>query len=747
MPVTPEQNDISKNLVIDEKDTRELVSEVIEIIRENIFPIILFFIVSLIITLSYIYTSENIYRSTTLLKVENQNQTNIFENSLVSEFSPKSLNNINDQILFLKSFSFRDRVAKVISDSLFHATPTITLSLLIHNQEELKTKPRFKSKDEIRSLLQLMDIKQKDELNALEISAEGPQFNELSFITNLYALEYLNYLNEESKQDLTNLKGFLKDEIVKKTDELREVEDEIQSFLAANNIVDVNSYFENLFSRINNLDEILGEINLEVISTRRNLDSLNSFLQTTSDETIQGIEAELNKTTLVEIQKQLNALKIQRDLDLILAEDGVIRENLRKKYDPKIELLTTLRQNQFKAFIGNLKSDTPISKDKLIVDIIEKRNALDLALLRKNFFKAKYDSLSNKLDSYQHIQVNYTDMMRKKMSIEKLFSLLEEKYQETKILERTRIGNGYILDSGEENQSPIKPNKSKILFYGIFLGLFLGFAFAFLRSFFDKSIKSPEVLEKKGVSLLAWIPSLKSTGEFSRKDLDLMVLKNPKANASESFKALRTRIHFARLDSENFKTILVTSSIPSEGKTTVAVNLAASFAQTTKKTLLIDCDLRKPRIHEVFGTKKDPGLTDYLFGSVTLEAIEHSTEEPNLTFITSGTIPPNPSEILGSKEMKNFLELLKSRYDLILIDSPPYVAVTDSEILFNLTDGTVMVAKADHTPLDLLMKSYTQLYLTDHKKLLGAVLNNFSAKAGYGSYYSYYYYYAKSDKK
>ncbi len=164
-----------------------------------------------------------------------------------------------------------------------------------------------------------------------------------------------------------------------------------------------------------------------------------------------------------------------------------------------------------------------------------------------------------------------------------------------------------------------------------------------------------------------------------------------------------------------------------------------------KKVLLLDCDLRKPRIHAVFESERYPGLSDYLFGNASLEEVTRATRLPSLNYITSGTIPPNPSELLGSNQMKSFLEKLKLIYDIIVVDSPPFISVTDPEILVRITDGTILVVQANKTPMEPFIRSFEGIMHIGRNKFLGSVLNNFMYKQAYGYYYNYYYYYSKAD--
>jgi capsular exopolysaccharide synthesis family protein len=222
-----------------------------------------------------------------------------------------------------------------------------------------------------------------------------------------------------------------------------------------------------------------------------------------------------------------------------------------------------------------------------------------------------------------------------------------------------------------------------------------------------------------------------------------VVLDESDSHISESFRAIKARIQHSKGDSEIPKLILVTSPAQGEGKSFVSVNLAGSFAQSNKRTLIIDCDLRRPKIQIIFGVDKKPGLVDYLFNKVKLEDIIRKTKMNNLSYITSGSIPSNPSEILDSSSMKNFLLEIRDFYDLIIIDSAPIVAVIDAEILAKLVDGTILIISADKTENRLMMDAVNKI---NHNKVpfLGTVLNNFKYKSGYGYYYKYYYNYSSS---
>lgn len=216
----------------------------------------------------------------------------------------------------------------------------------------------------------------------------------------------------------------------------------------------------------------------------------------------------------------------------------------------------------------------------------------------------------------------------------------------------------------------------------------------------------------------------------------------PKSPISESYRTLRTNIQFAAVDQENIKTILVTSTQPGEGKTVTSANLSIVMAQAELKTVYVHADLRRPTGHKIFNVQNVKGLTTYLGGQVSIEEIIQDTNIPNLSVITSGPIPPNPAELLASKKMEKFLDGLKEKFDMIIIDTPPILAVTDATILSKKVDGCLLVVSSGLTNKEMAAKAKQQL-VNANAKILGVILNN--KKLSKKEYSTYYYY--ESDKK
>ncbi|WP_027623948.1 CpsD/CapB family tyrosine-protein kinase [Clostridium lundense] len=222
-------------------------------------------------------------------------------------------------------------------------------------------------------------------------------------------------------------------------------------------------------------------------------------------------------------------------------------------------------------------------------------------------------------------------------------------------------------------------------------------------------------------------------------NMDLISERDPKSPIAEAYRTLRTNIQFSSFD-KKIQTIMVTSSGPGEGKSTTSSNLAVVMAQTGGKTIIIDCDQRKPRLHKLFNLSNEVGLSDLLAGNTGFSAAVHETKIKNLDVLPAGTRPPNPSELLSSNKMSGFVEDLRGEYDCIILDTPPIVAVTDAQLIARYVDGCILVISSGEVEREAAIKAKALLDKVQ-ARIIGAVLNKVevSEKGYYGYYYHYYY--------
>ncbi|OQY52334.1 MAG: hypothetical protein B6245_23740 [Desulfobacteraceae bacterium 4572_88] len=301
-----------------------------------------------------------------------------------------------------------------------------------------------------------------------------------------------------------------------------------------------------------------------------------------------------------------------------------------------------------------------------------------------------------------------------------------------------KTGNIRVIDKAEIPTVPISPNKKRMVLISMILGIALGIGFAFVLEYLDNTIRFPEeISDYLGIPYMGLVPAFDTDEVLDGMPVELIALHSPKAAASESFRGIRTSILFSSAKPGS-QVILVTSAMPSEGKTLCSANIAIAMAQAGSRVLLLDCDMRCPTIHKTFQIGRHVGLSSVMFGRSKLKDAIIPTQIPNLDVIPCGPIPPNPSEILGSKKMRSLIDELRRKYTKIIIDSSPISAVTDSIVLTQISDSIVLVIRASSTPRQLVKNTVDQLK-NINAYILGSVLN--AVKPRGNSYYHYQYNY------
>ncbi len=341
---------------------------------------------------------------------------------------------------------------------------------------------------------------------------------------------------------------------------------------------------------------------------------------------------------------------------------------------------------------------------------------------------------SKRLEQVPEEELELARLSRSSAVNAELYSYLLQRQQEERIAQASITSNVEIISQAQLSSVPIKPNKQKNLGMGLLLGLLLGVGLTFLLDYLDQTIKDEDdVQEKLDLTVIGSIPRIAAA--VSSEQGQLVTHLEPHSLAAEAFLALRTNLHFIITDQKH-KTVMLTSCLADEGKSTVAVNLAASMAQTGAKVLLVGCDLRRPSLSAALDQQETPGLTDLLIDGGK-GALRH-IEKLNLDFIPAGTEPPNPTQLLGSKAMQKFLEAAREKYDYVFLDVPPLLPVADALILAPWADLNVLVIEPCRVPERLAKQAIKMLH--SHKATIaGVVLND---KTGKGSkYYGGYSYY------
>ncbi|HJU66864.1 MAG TPA: polysaccharide biosynthesis tyrosine autokinase [Gemmatimonadaceae bacterium] len=367
--------------------------------------------------------------------------------------------------------------------------------------------------------------------------------------------------------------------------------------------------------------------------------------------------------------------------------------------------------------------------------------------------RAQISSLENRINELRREMQKYPELGADEQRLtaevqtaQQLYASLLGELQRQRIAEASEGGYVTVIDNAMQPFSPVSPNRRRIFLTALIFGSILGLGAAVLLENLDDSVKSPdEVREQFGLSVVGTIPGIKDSdlpgengAEVARR---LATHFDPRSPVAEAYRSLRTNLAFARAH-EAMRILVLTSPGPADGKSTTVANLAITFAQQGQRTLLIDGDLRRAVLDKMFKVPRSPGLTDVLVGRQRLRDVVHATEIEHLSVVGSGPFPPNPSELLGSSAMREVLRDAQTEFDVVLIDSPPLLAVTDAAVLATMADGAILVIRVGATAKAAVRRAVAQLQ-TVHGRVVGAVLNDVDLRSGAfsGSYGYYYYYY------
>ncbi|WP_180051086.1 polysaccharide biosynthesis tyrosine autokinase [Acinetobacter sp. YH12211] len=354
--------------------------------------------------------------------------------------------------------------------------------------------------------------------------------------------------------------------------------------------------------------------------------------------------------------------------------------------------------------------------------------------------------LDGTLKRLPELQRQYLQLFREVEVKQQLYTGLLNSYQQLRIVKAGEIGNVRIVDQAVEPIAPIKPQKMRVLVISLFMGTFIGLLFALMRNMLRSGIKDSNQIENElDLPVYATVPRSKAQETYTKllkkkKNIPILAVKNSNDIAIESLRSMRTAIHFALSSAKN-NIIMISSPAPESGKSFISTNLATILAQSDKRVLLIDADLRRGYMHKYFNYDPKPGLTEYLNGQQELGSIVRSTEVENLSIISRGKSPANPSELLSTQKFADMLTHLSSQFDHILIDTPPVLAVTDGIIISQYAGVNLVVARYAKTQmkeLELTVNRFEQAGV----KVNGFILNDIQREAGgYGYGYNYAYAY------
>jgi polysaccharide biosynthesis transport protein len=669
-----------------------------------------------------------IYQATTAVKFEQSTQ---LSGLLVEVLSYSSADSIETQVTIIKSYPILEEVAKRLG--YLKVTPTAAASR--------EAKGYWGVLDSINGKLKVARV---PNTSILEITATSTKPREAQDLANATAEAYRDYNKSLRNARVSEARRFIENQLKDVEARSRRTEAEIWAFREANRIVAPgaeSSVLMSVFTQVRGDIEKARQQRIELESIQQRLAGLDAASPT------DRVFIETSNPAMQKLQGTLSELQLERNN---LSLEVTDRHPRLQALDDRIREVRTEMRREVGAQIAMLRN-------------------------REEFLNRQIGELQQKNRELPTLELALQRLQREAKTNDDLLALLKTKHQEALIKEAEQIEEVSIVRPATEPDSPIGGESMNTILVGAVLGLSLGLVLAFVRETLDTSIGTIEDVEAYlGVPVLGVVPHIDSRETVQRilerrpalAQIDpeallshslLITHFDPKSPVAEAYRTLRTNIQFARMERSG-KVLVVSSPTLQEGKTTTIVNLALTMAQSGQKTLLIGANMRRPSIHRFFGIEREPGLSNILVGSAQwrdcirtvadilmgrfeMEDIMAAPGLDNLHIIEAGPVPANPSELLSTPAMTGFLHSVRDVYDVILVDTPPILPVTDSAIVASQADGVVLVYQAGKVGRLVLKRAKVHVENVGGK-VWGVVLNDVKTEiAGYAytQYYTHYY--------
>ncbi len=697
-------------------EEREIhLRDYLRVISKRRYTVYTFFTVVFIVVLIGTLSSTAIYKASTKVLIERVEPSNLtMMNPYYTAYDPEFY---ETQYQLIKSTSVAQKVVKMLA--LENTYESYFKGNKISPSGE-KSKADILA-DIVSGGILVSPVKNSKIVN-ISFMSSSPEFAAL--VTNSVARAYI----EELLDMRMSASRYSIEWMAKKAEEekakLEKSETALQEYIRANNIV-------TLQDKVSLTPERLSEVNTQLTKAETKRKELESVYRTVMKisanlrdaESFPGIASE---PTIQALRNQI--LKAEQNVEELSRKYGR-KHPAMMKAEEELKGLQQKRDQEINRVIGSIKNEYELAKS-------------NEASLRSMLSSTKAEAL-NLNEKF----IQYGVLTREVETNRQLYDALIKKIKEQSVTEEIRTVNVWVVEKAEKPTSPVKPRKALNVLLGLIVGLLGGIGLAFFIDYLDNTIKSPDDIEPRlGIPLLGVVPLL----DPKEDGIEEIIMKEPQSLYAESYKTIRTAILLSSANKPP-QNIHVTSMGPNEGKSVTSVNLAATIANSGYSVLLVDSDLRRPRIHSIFRLNNLSGLSTYLAGATS--DIETVFKRPltNLSVIPAGPVPPNPSELLSSQRMHELMSVLNERFDVIVWDSPPLMTVTDSLILSNILDGTILVIRAGKTTYEMVDRGLKVLKgrreSDKESHVLGVVLNGFDLKKSDQYYYQYYNYYPAAEEK
>jgi capsular exopolysaccharide synthesis family protein len=709
--------------------------------------------------------ATRVYKATAGVKIDmNQLQSSIFRDNVMSYAA--SMNIMQNEIEVLKSNTLALTAAKMLREERYLDSAHTRMINIIQPTPEDRGRREVATDDQIMFRLKgVLDFEPVRESDVIKITAMSKDPREAALIANTYARAYFERNLYASRTKSRTFREFLENQVKEKQSALAHAEDSLRHYMEQSGTVSLDEESQKMVNQMSQLEAQRDAVTISVQSLEK---TISGYREQVSEQeaNVAKVIGEANDPYIRSMQDQLAQLEVTRDVTVAQNPAYAGKEVYSAKLneiDEQIKALKAKLKTRTDQFLVNLVPGASTGSEArdpagYLKQVKQRMLEAQIELQSEQAkLKALEDAIADYNKQFERLpkkSLEYARLQRSKMSLEKLYLLIQEKYNEANITEQGELGYIDIFDPAMVPFAPSSPKPFLNLLLGLMGGLALGVTYVFGMEYLNEKIRTPDDLKKRAYNLLATVTTYDTglRGGKGKKDVRekigaghrLVMLSNALSPAAEAYRHLRTTLHRMRHDGAASQSILVTSAQPGEGKTTTASNLAIAFARAGQKVLLVDADLRQPAVHTAFGFPMTPGLSDHLLGNKPFDQVVRKTTIPDLSVLTSGEIPSNPSEVLGSKMFTDFISEAERRFEILVLDTPPLLAVTDASILATEVDRLILVVSSGRTEVKALEAAKDMLESVD-TKITGAVLNNFNLHQLYGRFgsqtaYGYYQY-------
>jgi capsular exopolysaccharide synthesis family protein len=550
---------------------------------------------------------------------------------------------------------------------------------------------------------------------------------------NILAEEYIQMNLDFRVQSTEQAQEWLGKQLEDLKAKVERADEAMQAFGSKNDIISLDDNENIVMKRLSELNDALAKAESE----RMAKEALYRQIKQDKDRAFDALPSILENKLIQDLKQTYIQLE---------AQYMRLSETFKPNYPEMVRLKNQMESTQRRL---NLEVEKILSSIK---------NEYEASLRRESLLRAAFEQQKSRTLEMQQKSIQYNILKRESDTNKDLYKSLLQRMKEVGVSAGFNASNIQIVDRAETPRGPFMPDRHRSLLLAAVVGLFLGVGLAFFFEYLDNTVKTPEDVEQ-----LLRLPSFGMIPELSCErrrrihgekpssnksaPVELITCNQPRSMLSEAYRNIRTSLLLS-FSEQPPKKIVVTSPNPLEGKTTTLINTAISLSQTGARVLIVDADMRKPRIHKVLGNGNGVGLSNFLSGNAKLWSVIRRSDIQNLYYIPAGSSPPNPAELLGSALFRDMVQALAERFDHILIDAPPVLGFADSVILSSAVDGVMLVVTAGKTSRIALQRAKEAL-LQVNAKILGVVINRVNIHHGEYSdyYYRYQYYYGEGANK